>query len=278
MNKQDIVVICDDSEQASIAEAFASTHKLACVSSSYEPQLDREGEGLSSVLALVYKKNGVVLRNLSDMAMGDVSVDFVEGKLGFRRRQQSFQSDLAKAVGVQSKIKPKVWDLTAGFGADGFGLACLGCSVKFIERNPVVYCLLESGLAKAKNYAVLHDDAELVEILSRIELTNAESKDSLRLLSAEKPDVICIDPMFPERSKSAKVKKGMQVFHQLVGADGDSSELLELALRAAVYRVVVKRPLHAELLSMHRPNHQIKGKTIRFDVYTLKSLKDWRES
>jgi 16S rRNA (guanine1516-N2)-methyltransferase len=47
------------------------------------------------------------------------------------------------------------------------------------------------------------------------------------------PDVIYIDPMFPSREKSSKVKKEMQLFHPLVGTDDDSSELLPLALEKA---------------------------------------------
>lgn len=266
-----VVVVCNEAEQAESAKYFATANQFT-FATDFNHKLNESDESINS-LALVFEKSKVSLHSLSDPTVGEVVVDFVTGKLAYRRRQQSFHSDLAKAIGVLSKIKPVVWDVTAGFGSDGFALANLGCKLKLIERNPVVHCLLEDGLQRAKSYADLNNDSELVDILSRIELLNVDSKTFLQGQVIEKPDVIYIDPMFPERSKSAKVKKGMQFFHQLVGADNDSTALIDLALQCALYRVVVKRPLQAGLLSERVPNHQIKGKTVRFDVYTLKAIK-----
>jgi len=267
------VVVCNDAEREEFAKCFATANQFRFVTGlDITRKLNDSGENSDS-LALLFEKNNVSLHRLSDPAVGAVAVDFVTGKLAYRRRQQSFHSDLARAIGVLSNIKPVVWDVTAGFGADGFGLANLGCKLKLLERNPVVHCLLENGLQRAKDYADVNEDGGLAGILSRIDLLNVDSKTFLQGQIIERPDVIYIDPMFPERTKSAKVKKGMQFFHQLVGSDNDSSELMELALQCALYRVVVKRPLHAELLSARIPNHQIKGKTVRFDVYTLKAIK-----
>ena len=86
------------------------------------------------------------------------------------------------------------------------------------------------------------------------------------------PDVIYIDPMFPAREKSGKVKKEMQLFHQLVGTDDDSSTLLPLALAVARYRVVVKRSVHAPFLADQKPGYSLKGKSTRFDIYPIKKL------
>jgi 16S rRNA (guanine1516-N2)-methyltransferase len=78
--------------------------------------------------------------------------------------------------------------------------------------------------------------------------------------------------MFPERAKSASVKKEMVAFHSLVGKDPDADGLLALALAAAKYRVVVKRPAKAPFLADAQPNYQLQGKSSRFDIYTIKKM------
>ena len=86
--------------------------------------------------------------------------------------------------------------------------------------------------------------------------------------NTEKFDVIYLDPMFPNRQKSAKVKKTMQYFQEIVFYDNEQEEkLLDLSLQKAQKRVVVKRPKLAPFLAQKFPTHQIKGKTIRYDVY-----------
>jgi 16S rRNA (guanine1516-N2)-methyltransferase len=78
--------------------------------------------------------------------------------------------------------------------------------------------------------------------------------------------------MFPASKKSALVKKEMRAFHQLVGADVDSEELLALAIATAKHRVVVKRPKKAEVLAGRKPNFAVEGKAIRFDIYSHKAF------
>jgi 16S rRNA (guanine1516-N2)-methyltransferase len=85
--------------------------------------------------------------------------------------------------------------------------------------------------------------------------------------AAVAPDVVVLDPMFPERGKSALVKKPMRLFHSLVGTDPDADGLLEWAMAKARRRVVVKRPLHAPALGGLTPSLSYKGKAVRFDVY-----------
>ena len=84
-------------------------------------------------------------------------------------------------------------------------------------------------------------------------------------------DVVYLDPMFPERKKSARVKKDMWLFHQLIGPDASEAELLDAALCCAGWRVVVKRPVRAPALGDRQPHHDIPGKTVRFDVYNAEA-------
>ncbi len=182
---------------------------------------------------------------------------------------------IAKAVGLKPHVYPRVADLTAGLGRDAFVLASLGCRVQLWERSPVVYRLLADGLSRARQGAQESGDKELADILAGMTLRRGDALTYLQSLSVddpERPDVIYLDPMFPERQKSADVKKEMRAFHTLVGADSDASDLLTPALQQARYRVVVKRSRKAPDLAGRAPGHRIEGKSSRFDVYALHKL------
>lgn len=194
---------------------------------------------------------------------GPVSVDFVGGALGHRRRFGGGRGQpLARAVGLKQGATPRVADVTAGLGRDGFVLAHLGCTVTLVERLPLVAALLENGLQRAAG------EAELRPVIERMHLVAAEGREWLRTLPPEQaPDVIYLDPMYPARSKQALVKKEMQLFHRLVGDDADAPALLAEALGRARKRVVVKRPRQAEPLAGPSPQFAIQSPNTRYDVY-----------
>ncbi|TNF06473.1 MAG: SAM-dependent methyltransferase [Gammaproteobacteria bacterium] len=227
-------------------------------------------------MALVVDTEGLALQQLGPKAPGPVRCDFTSGASRHRRLYGGGKGqDIAKAVGLAQKgFKPRVLDLTAGLGRDGFVLASLGAEVTLVERHPVVFALLSDGLNRARDTANRDADAELLGILDRMHAEQSESASYLQNLSADQsPDVIYLDPMFPPREKSGKVKKEMQLFHQLVGMEAeDSDRLLSLSLHQANYRVVVKRPTHAPSLKGPEPGYSLKGKSTRFDIYPLKKL------
>ncbi|WGL16916.1 class I SAM-dependent methyltransferase [Microbulbifer bruguierae] len=202
-------------------------------------------------------------------APGPISVDFVTGAAAHRRKFGGGKGQsIAKAIGVRSGFQPLVLDATAGLGRDAFVLASLGCEVRMLERNPVVYALLADGLERLQQAAIT--DPELAPIAARMML-EPRVKSAVAWLGElphESIPVIYLDPMFPSRDKSAKVKKDMAAFHQLVGSDEDADALLAPALAACYYRTVVKRPKLAPDLAGHKPNLRLEGKSGRFDVYT----------
>jgi len=105
-------------------------------------------------------------------------------------------------------------------------------------------------------------------ILGRMHLVRSDAIEYLsRTLQADAPDVIYLDPMFPERRKSAAVKKEMQLFHQLIGTNMDAEQLFESALSGACERVVVKRPRTAPALAHRSPSYSLEGKRNRYDIY-----------
>lgn len=212
----------------------------------------------ASGLYLAAEEQGIVLHRAGDK--GAVWVDFTAGAAQHRRLHGGGEL-LAKAVG-RSK-QPAVWDTTGGLGRDSFVLAGLGLNVHIFERHPTVYCLLADGLARA----LLHPDT--AETASRLTLHHADAAEYMPQLTAEigRPQVVYLDPMYPERRKSAAVKKEMVFFHELVGTAQNDAALLDAALATATARVVVKRPRLGNFLCGRQPDYQYTGKSTRFDVY-----------
>src|SRR5690554_1115755 len=217
---------------------------------------------------LFLDENGLCLQVAGKGAPGPVRAEFVTGKMGYRREHGGGSGQLvARAVGLQkAKAGLHVLDATAGLGQDAFVLASLGCHVSLFERNPVIHALLADGLARAAL------NPECSPVVARMTLEAGSSINWLAQADPESVDVVYLDPMFPHRDKSALVKKEMQVFRQVVGDDDDSAQLLQAALKAARYRVVVKRPRKAPAVEGSEPATRIEGKSSRYDIYSLKAL------
>ncbi|HQQ63968.1 MAG TPA: class I SAM-dependent methyltransferase [Pseudomonadales bacterium] len=201
-----------------------------------------------------------------------IQVDFVAGANLHRRLHGGGRGQpIAKAIGLKAgNIVPRVLDCTAGLGRDAFVLASLGCNVRMCERSPLVQLLLQDGITRAQ----ASNDPAANDIAARLLLHAEDAQTALsKVERAGMPDVIYLDPMFPERrKKSAAVKKEMAAFHTLVGVDEDADQLLPLALEKAAYRVVVKRPRHAPYLGNCKPGLVLEGESTRFDIYPLRSM------
>ncbi len=196
---------------------------------------------------------------------GPVFIDFVEGKLAHRRQFGGGKKQpLARAIGLSSKKIPNVIDATAGMGRDSFVLASLGCKVQMIERSPVIAALLQDALDRARQ------DVDVCEIADRLSVICADASGYLANVQME--DVIYLDPMYPEKRKSAAVKKDMRALQMLVGADQDSHKLLEAALKKAKHRAVVKRPKQADPIDGQQPNSSISSPNTRYDIYSIKAF------
>lgn len=192
-----------------------------------------------------------------------IAVDF-DSPQAQHRRQYGGKELIAKAVGIKKDLRPTIIDATTGLGRDAFILASYGCKITLLERSPELIELLQDGITRAKS------NANISGIIARMQLTGTDSTSYLKNLAEENyPDVIYLDPMFPERKKSALVKKDMQLLQQLLACEDDGSELLLTALTRAKKRVVVKRPRLASHLLNKKPSMQFTAKSCRFDVYVL---------
>lgn len=191
--------------------------------------------------------------------MTPLCVDFLAGKALHRRQFGGGRGQLiAKAVGLKKQAQPTVLDVTAGFGQDAFVLASLGCQVLMLERSDVMAALLQDGLDRL--YAADEMSTQQLSLL------HADAAEYLQQLDAS-PDVIYMDPMYPDTKNTALAKKEMQVLRDLVGDDVDAKALCLQALEKARNRVVVKRPRHGDPLIPRAPDVVFKGQSSRFDVY-----------
>ena len=218
--------------------------------------------------ALVLTASQLALHTLGKGAPGPVTVDFVGGAADWRRKHGGGRGQgVARACGLKGGATPHVLDATAGLGRDAFVLASLGCRVDMIERSPVAAALLENGLQRARL------SPEIGEIAARMQLHRGDAPSLLANWRGDRPEVVYLDPMFPEtRSKSALSKKEMQAFQQVVGPDMDADALLAPARALASGRVVVKRPRHAPVLAGAQPSYSLEGDSVRFDCYAASGM------
>ena len=190
---------------------------------------------------------------------GSLWVDFNSTVARWRSRHTGSEL-LIQAAKIRRVQNPLLIDATAGLGRDGFLLAAHGFRVEMIEINPVVAALLADGLARAERVS------QLQSVTERIRLHRGDSVARIACLE-EVPEVIYLDPMFPRRSKSAKVKQNLRLLQYLDDHRVAPERLLSAALAVGPNKVVVKRPLKGTFLSEKTPSYSLKGKAIRFDVY-----------
>lgn len=228
---------------------------------------------LNAELALVFDDDGLSLA-CQGMKMNP---DW-QGEINRLKRAGLKSEMLARACQVDKN--PQLLDATAGLGHDSLLMAHLGANIILVERDPILYTLLEYQYQNALQHEFLAPTAQ------RIQLVFADAQHYLQQLIAQQHyvDVIYLDPMFPQRNqhqhKKAQVKKQMQLLHILLEQDdvdeqqnpnamdlGD--QLLPLAQQVAK-RVIVKRPRLAIYLNQQAPDHQWLGDTCRFDGYFWK--------
>lgn len=169
---------------------------------------------------------------------------------------------LVRAAKIKGAAAPVAIDATAGLGEDALLLAAAGFTVQLFEQDPVIFALLEDAFARAAA------TPELAPIASRMHATRENSVNALQSL-ASRPDVVYLDPMFPERTKSAAVKKKFQLLHHLEAPCENAEELLSAALLARPRKVVIKRPAKGPYLAGKKPSYSLTGKAIRYDVIAL---------
>jgi 16S rRNA (guanine1516-N2)-methyltransferase len=253
-----VFITYNSNETKPAALAFSEQHQYPCVNISE----------VTTPLSLNFKNEYVELRDNEKNTA--IHIDFLSGNLAHRQQYGGGRGQsIAKAIGLKQGVEPPfVVDATAGLAKDAYVLACLGCPITLIERSPVIAELIRDAIERAK------EDEHFQRILKTG--FNVISESSIDYLTQLKnlpdviyPDVIYLDPMYPDRKKSASVKKNMQILQKLLGKDEDTKALLEVALKTAKKRVVVKRPKGSENLTDIKPTYLVESKKTRYDVYII---------
>lgn len=170
---------------------------------------------------------------------------------------------ILKAVKLKKeKENTLIIDATAGMGEDSMILASFGYNVIMYEKDPVIAALLADAMKRAEVNPYLSN------IIKRMTLVNKDSIEAMKN-SSRKADVVLLDPMFPERNKSALIKKKFQLIHNLEAPCSNEEELLDAAFCAKPRKIVIKRPLKGSNLADRKPDYTIAGKAIRYDCFVL---------
>lgn len=240
--ENDLTVAWEGEEYRAEAEALAS-HIGAPVSGT-------RGEGLT----LLRNADGLSLVGYGMTYRGDF-----EGMLPRVTGGRLFHEMLVHIAKTKEE-HPTAVDATAGMGEDSFLLAAYGYEVTLLERDPVIAALLADALRRAEAHPIL------APIAARMHLVEGDSIAYLQALSAP-PDLVYLDPMFPERKKSGLIGKKLQLIQKLERPCGEEDVLFSAAMAAHPKKLVVKRPLKGPELAGVKPEYSIKGKAIRYDCF-----------
>lgn len=254
------IFVCALSKNVSdAAKRFAEQHQLT-----YRELLHSNLTIPSHQIALIFRETRIELGRPNPKNSKNLFIDFSE-----KIREKRFatvrihKEHLARACGVKKDSPLRVFDATAGLGNDGFLLALLGCRVTLCEKNPIIAAMLKDAVEKARKY--------FPEIMARIDIQEENSQSFLeRLNQSTYPDVIYLDPMYPQNNKTALAKKDMRILRAVVGDDTNASDVFTTALAKASQRVVVKRHRLAPPINHEKPHYQLIGKSCRFDIYLPK--------
>ena len=234
-----------------VASKGADPERVASVAAATGAKVAEGAPG--GALALRLDEGGLSLERDGMVLRGDFA-DMLP-----RLKQANLSRELlVRAAKIKGAVSPTAVDATAGLGQDSLLLAAAGFTVTMFESDPVIAALLQDALDRAAT------DPRLEGLVARMTLVRADSIAALPMISPA-PDVVYLDPMFPERTKSAAVKKKFQLLHHLESPCEDQEELLRAALLAHPRKVVVKRPVKGPHLAGVKPSHTVAGKAVRYD-------------
>lgn len=253
-----ITVFCADSNKQQQARAFAKANNYSF----------SESLPTAPALYLSFDENNLVLHD--SIINSSLCIDFTSGGLAHRLQYGGGKGQtIAKAIGISSKNKPHILDATAGLGRDALILANLGSKLSLVEQSPILAEMLKQAVEFAEETPLFQKASA-----AGFEIYNDDAAEFMNNRIIDGSDVVYLDPMYPEKKKSALVKKDMQILQNLIGhsSEKDNTTLLAAAISFARQRVVVKRPKHAEHIQGPEPTMSLHSKKTRYDVYVIKTL------
>lgn len=184
-----------------------------------------------------------------------IFVDFEDPKIISQIKKTNRKSLFAKALGLKQN-QGHLIDLTAGFGKDSFVMSKYFDTVTWVERNPIVYLLLQDGLERLKIKNPQH--------AAKFNLCFSEASFFLKSLKSDSNAVLYFDFMFAD--KKAKSNKDMVFLKHVTSNDPavDLNEVLTAATTKTSHRTVLKAKSYHESLS---PKQIYTGPTIKYFVF-----------
>lgn len=252
MGKLPGLVVWSDIPEESDAEKLALRLGARWVVSAEPPECD---------WLLFYDEDCLYLHSGAHEGFKPLTVEFLHGEFARRWKSATKNDILVKAIGLKKGVRT-VCDATCGLGYDAFFLSTFkDLEVIACERHPVTAELVMDALTRVKETGRFERHPVYFHF--------GDAKDFLR---GREYDAVYLDPMFPRHEGSTALpKKEMQLIGELVGKDADGEALFDAAWSAAKMRVVVKRADDAPPITEKRkPDFEVSGKTVRFDIY-LKS-------
>ncbi len=248
---------CDNTKLAVVAENNSYINEAKRLSERLNLSfISEDTNRLSELLLLSVGSQGLSLVGSSTFIRGDFE------RMIKRIKQPNLNRELlVKAAKLKTNgTIPIAIDATAGLGEDSLLLSAAGFHVRMYENDRIIAALLNDALNRAKK------NSDLKDIISRMELIEDDSISAM-LSQQNSPDIIYLDPMFPQRKKSALVKKKFQLLQMLESPCVKERELFCAAIEAHPRKVIVKRPFSGAYLDNRKPQYSLKGSSIRYDCY-----------
>ncbi len=270
-----MIVLYDNEEMEEQAGLLAQHLKISLCRYTEEGKSKLDAAEEDDLLALHFTREGLCLKECKIGQDGQVRQtgramrgDFSKMLRRLRHNNLTHET-LVKAARFKNQAvegRPlTAVDATAGMGEDSLLLAAAGFHVTMFEQDPVIAALLQDTLERSAQIP------ELAPIAARMTLCEGDSIAGMKELAENgiAPDLILLDPMFPERRKSGLIKKKFQLLQQLEKPCANEEDLLEAAIGARPQRIVIKRPVKGPYLAGKLPSYSIRGKTIRYDCIVM---------
>ena len=207
--------------------------------------------------SLVLQEDNLYFNFKKERALTPLKIDIQKGALGWRLARPQHETHLKKAIGKTDRPL-RILDATAGLLGDSMIMLALGHSVTAYEQSKILYTMLNNELNQLSE-----TDSNLLNfklINSNVCETNFNEKSF---------DVIYFDPMYPEDKASNARRSDLKKINSILQIEGlasDSESTFTFLRSIPKTKLIVKRPLKVDAFE-GSINYQIKGKSVRFDIY-----------
>jgi len=202
-------------------------------------------------------ENGLSFNSYTSEGKRELRVDFLKGPMGWRLKRPEHEKQLKKAIGKTSDSLT-IFDGTAGMLGDSMIFLSLGHKVIACEQSKIIYLLIKDACKRAENE---------LPFLKNLKLVHGNSAEIYK--SHGTPDLVYLDPLYPENSKSSKRSGDVALLRTAIELESitDIGDEIFHEFRASEHKkIILKRPIKAPLIC-NKINYQIKGKSTRFDIY-----------